>query len=272
MTSAFHTLSALSDAVALNDSDVQALERATVQAVSPQLLWELPGWLVPVDPGTVGRARSAVPLQHSAPDLAQVPQVLSLYAAQRATPRWRLPDIPTFAALHTDLAARGFERTQPTLTQVAPVAHVMTATDALAWPDGVEVTLAPQASAEWTAVFLGPDFDPVDGAHRAQALARAAGTCFVSASVGGVVVACGAVSLSHGWAGVHGMRTVAAWRGRGLASALLRRMAQQAQAVAVDRVFLQVDAGNTGAQSLYRRLGFVTAWPYAYWQPVVPQA
>lgn len=204
-------------------SDIEALERATVQAVAPQQLWELPGWLVPVDPGTVGRARSAVPLHHAAPDLA-------------------------------------------------PAASLIAATDGADPPAGVQLTLAPQASAAWTAVFLGADFDPVDGAHRAQALARATGTCFASASVDGVVVACGALSLSHGWAGVHGMRTVAAWRGRGLAAALLRRMAQQAQAAGVQRVFLQVDAGNTGAQSLYRRLGFVTAWSYAYWQPVGAQA
>ncbi len=253
--------------IALEPSDIEALERATVQAVSPQQLRELPGWLVPVDPGTVGRARSAVPLHHAAPDLALVPEVLALYAAQRATPRWRLPDGASFEALHRDLGARGFVRTQPTLTQVAPVASLIAATDGADVTAGVEVALAPQASAAWTAVFLGADFDPVDGAHRAQALARATGTCFASASVDGVVVACGALSLSHGWAGVHGMRTVAAWRGRGLAAALLRRMAQQAQAAGVQRVFLQVDVANTGAQSLYRRLGFVTAWSYAYWQP-----
>jgi GNAT superfamily N-acetyltransferase len=251
----------------LSAGAIEALERATVQAVSPQQVFELPGWLVPVDPGTVGRARSAVPLHHGPPDLARVPEVLALYAAQGATPRWRLPDGPTVEALHRDLGTRGFVRTQPTLTQVAPVASLIAATDALGVPAGVEVALAPQASAAWTALFLGADFDPVDGAHRAQALARAPGTQFASAVVDGVVVACGALSLSQGWAGVHGMRTVGAWRGRGLAAALVRRMAQQAQAAGVARVFLQVDAGNTGAQSLYRRLGFETVWTYAYWRP-----
>ena len=68
------------------------------------------------------------------------------------------------------------------------------------------------------------------------------------------------------------MASVEARLGGGVGSERPWRMAQVAQTVALDRVFLQVDAGNTGAQSLYRRLGFVTAWPYAYWQPVVPQA
>ncbi len=252
---------------ALSAGAIEALERATVQAVSPQQVLELPGWLVPVDPGTVGRARSAVPLHHGPPDLARVPEVLALYAAQGATPQWRLPDGAAFDALHHNLLRRGFVRTQPTWTQVAPVARLLAATDGLRLPDGVAVALVPQASAAWTALFLGADFDPVDGAHRAQALARAPDSQFASAVVDGVVVACGAVSLSQGWAGVHGMRTLGAWRGRGLAAALVRRMAQQAQAAGVVRVFLQVDAGNTGAQSLYRRLGFETAWTYAYWRP-----
>jgi len=32
------------------------------------------------------------------------------------------------------------------------------------------------------------------------------------------------------------------------------------------RVFLQVEAGNTAAQALYRRAGFETAWSYMYWR------
>lgn len=32
------------------------------------------------------------------------------------------------------------------------------------------------------------------------------------------------------------------------------------------RVFLQVEAGNTAAQALYRRAGFETAWSYVYWR------
>lgn len=252
----------------LEPSDIEALERATVQAVSPLKLSEISGWLVPVDTGTVGRARSAVPLCHDAPDLALVPEVLRLYKTEHAIPRWRLPDRPAFGALHRDLVRRGFERIQPTWTQVASVASVIAATDGQVLPDDMSVTLVPQANPNWIALFLGADFDPVDGAHRANALARAQGTCFASVALNGAVMACGALSLSYGWAGVHGMRTLAAWRGRGLASALLRRMAHQASAAGVNRMFLQVDAGNTAAQSLYRRLGFVTAWEYSYWQPV----
>ena len=43
-------------------NDVEAIERATVAAVSPLAVEELDGWLLPFDDGTVKRARSAVPL------------------------------------------------------------------------------------------------------------------------------------------------------------------------------------------------------------------
>jgi ribosomal protein S18 acetylase RimI-like enzyme len=116
-------------------------------------------------------------------------------------------------------------------------------------------------------MFLGEGLDPVDGASRSRALARAVGTRFASLREQGVTRACGAAGFGHGWLGVHGMRTDAARRGRGLASAVMRAMAAEAQQRGIGRVFLQVDAGNAPALSLYQRLGFETAWGYAYWRP-----
>ena len=42
-------------------------------------------------------------------------------------------------------------------------------------------------------------------------------------------------------------------------------LATAAQARGVQRIFLQVEEGNTGARSLYRRAGFTQAWRYFYW-------
>ena len=242
-------------------ADPDSLERATVQAVSPERLDDtLPGWLLPMDHGTVGRARCAVPLSHDGADPAVVPQVVQRYTDAGFVPAWRLPDLPGFDALGAALRAEGWRCEQPTLTQVAPLVPLR----ALAEP--VDVVLRPQADADWLTMFLGEGLDPVDGAHRSRALARASGTLFVSALRDGATVACGAASLSHGWLGVHGMRTAAAWRGRGLAAQVMTAMARAAAERGIHRTFLQVDAGNAAAQSLYRRAGYVTAWRYAYWR------
>lgn len=245
----------------LSTTDVESLERATLQAVAPEAVEVLPGWLLPMDRGTVGRAHSAVPLSHETPDASALNAIVSRYASRGFAPVFRLPDVPAFHAMQRALQKRNFARRQPTLTQVARVADVLAL---LGGGSSGELAEAPDAA--WTAMFLGAGLDPVDGASRARAFGRAHGVLYASLREDGRTLACGAASFGHGWLGVHGMRTEAAQRGRGLAGRLIGAMADEAERRGIERVFLQVDASNTAALSLYRRLGFATAWPYAYWR------
>ena len=244
------------------DIDIEAIERATWAALPPAAVAELPGWLLGLDHGTVGRAHSAVPLAHAAPDLAMVDTVEQRYAAYGLRAVWRIPALLAFEALRSELAQRSYRATQPTCVQVG------TASGMAALSDGAGVALASAPSKAWAAVFLGEGFDPVDGAHRVRLLGAAQQSMYASVEVGGQTVAVGTASFSHGWASVHGMRTAQAHRGRGLASAVLGALAREAQSRGIDRVFLQVEAANDKAQALYRRAGFATAWVYEYWRGV----
>jgi len=254
--------------------DVAAIERATLSAVVPsrqEMVHDDAGtsWLLPIDPGTVGRAHSAVPLSHAhgpRDPLALVAQVEARYAAHDQPARWRLADVPALAGLQQALQARGYVAGKPTLTQVGQLRQMRDALAAPAGNDAVAVRLASAPDAAWADVFLGPGFDPVDGRSRVQALGRASGGRFASAGVNGRTVAVGALSLAPGWASVHGMRTEQASRRRGLAARLLHAMAEAGLEAGLSRVFLQVEEGNAGALDLYRRAGFVTAWRYRYWQ------
>lgn len=247
-------------------ADVESIERATLQAVAPEVVDEaVPGWLLPMDKGTVGRARSAVPLHHGEPDPARIDDILARYAAGGFAPAWRLPDLPAFGPFAQALAERGFRREQPTLTQTGHLSVLLGQLPAAAVP-GRELHLADAPDAAWMAMFLGEGLDPVDGASRARSLSRARGTQFVSLVEQGRTLACGAASFSHGWLGVHGMRTAASERGRGLAGAVLRAMAAEARRRGIGQLFLQVTADNTPALALYRRAGLQLAWPYAYWR------
>jgi len=254
----------------LSAADVEAIERATVDAVAPQHVDSLEdeAWLLPMDPGTVGRARSAVPLHHEAPRTAPqrlLERIESRYAARGLPAQLRLADLPCFDELAATLAGRGYLAAKPTLTQVGR----LDALRALGAGEPAKVQAEPDAG--WTGVFLGPGFDPVDGACRVQALTRARGNLFASVRENGVTVAAGAVSLGHGWAGVHGMRTEQSARGRGLAGRVLAGLAQAALDRGFERVFLQVEAGNAAALALYRRAGFQPAWTYRYWQAGAPR-
>ena len=118
----------------------------------------------------------------------------------------------------------------------------------------------------WAAVYLAEGFDPVDGAHRIQALSRSPHVVYACVEESGQAVAAGTASLSQGWASIHGMRTLPQARKRGLAARVLAGLADAAQTRQLERVFLQVEESNTAALALYARAGFTTAWRYHYWR------
>lgn len=246
----------------LTDAEVASIERATLEAVVPDRMEQLPGWLLPIFDGTVGRARSAVPLQHGQPDTTQIGPIAERYRALGFAPAFRLPDLPAFSDFHAQLQSLGFVREQPSLTLVGNVENLVSL-----HPDPAG-ELRARADAQWMAMFLGPGLDPVDGASRARALSRSENTLFASVRQAGCTVASGAAAFGQGWLSVHGMRTHAAHRGQGLARRVLVTMAQEAQRRGLSKVFLQVDAGNPAALVLYRRAGMVTAWPYSYWRAI----
>lgn len=244
----------------MNADDVASIERATLAAVAPETLQELEGWLLPVDSGTVGRAKSAVPLRHAPCDPGVVGRIEAYYAARGFPAVFRVPATSCFDAVHRELRERGYCAHKPTLVQTGTVHHMRR----VSVQPPAECAEAPDAA--WTALFLGEGFDPVDGASRVRTLSRAKGSVYAGIRDGAAVLAGGAAAFGHGWASVHGMRTAAAHRGRGLAGRVLAGLADAAASRGMARVFLQVEAANTAAQALYRRAGFTTAWCYEYWQ------
>lgn len=240
-------------------ADIEAIERNTLDAVAPQSVAVLEGWLLPFDDSSIGRARSAVPLRHDQADPAVLPAIEAAYTERALPVSLRLPDVPGFVAFRQLLRERGYQAGRPTHVQVAELS-------ALPPVDAARrAALEPSPDQAWAALFLGEGFDPVDGAMRVRNLRRARGTLFASMRQGGATVAAGAGAFSHGWVSAHGMRTELAQRGRGHASCILATLADEARRRGLTRMFLQVEQGNHGALSLYARLGFRTAWSYDYW-------
>ena len=85
------------------DNDVESMERATIAAVAPQQVEELPGWLLPMDSGSIGRARSAVPLSHVPAEPGIVRRIEQRYQAAGLPARFRLPEVEAFDALKQGL-------------------------------------------------------------------------------------------------------------------------------------------------------------------------
>jgi GNAT superfamily N-acetyltransferase len=246
--------------LAFTDSDIESLERATLDAVAPPAVETYDGWLLPLDASTIGRAKSAVPLRHHSLRSSSVEDICTRYARHGLPSAFRVADVPELAALHADLRDRGFQPDQPTLFQVGSVTGILN----LACDAPAPVFETPVA--QWAAVYVAPGFDPADGAHRVQALSRSSCIVFSVVCADELPVAAGTASLSQGWVGIHGMRTVVQQRGKGLATRVLAGLARHARAHQLERVFLQVEESNSTALALYHRAGFLTAWRYHYWR------
>ncbi len=244
----------------LTDTDIANMERATLDAVAPPAVEETDNWLLPLDNSTIGRAKSAVPLRHHQLDATQLAHIESIYAARGLQAAFRVADVPGLANIHAELQRRGYRADQPTLVQVGTVQQMRQICQATP----AEVSTTPTSA--WSAVYLSDGFDPVDGAHRIQALSRSPHVVYASVPEDGQAVAAGTASLSQGWASIHGMRTAANCRGRGLAARVLAGLADAASRQGLERAFLQVEEDNRSALALYSRAGFSTAWRYHYWR------
>jgi N-acetylglutamate synthase len=245
----------------MTDADVEAIERATLAAVAPTAIDEADGWLLPFDSsGVVGRAKSAVPIRHSHSPRAPVAEIESRYAAKGWPALFRIAEVPALDATRKELTRLGYRNSKPTLVQIAD-AH--TAANVFSGPP---VQVAAFADDAWASVFLGEGFDPIEGASRVQTLRRARESLFAQVRQGGNTVAAGVLTLGHGWASIHGMRTAQSQRGQGLATRVVSTLARIALDQGFERMVLQVEAGNATAQRLYARCGFATAWCYSYWK------
>ncbi|WP_372785376.1 GNAT family N-acetyltransferase [Phenylobacterium sp.] len=241
----------------MDPEDIAVLERDTVAAVAPPETLEIGGWLVPLDDGTMGRAKSAAPLRHDlGPDA--LGEIEAAYRDRGLKPSFRIADVPALDPVRAELARRGFAPIQPTVFKIGAIKQLAAFSDGsaniLANPDGA-----------WSAVFLGEGFDPVDGAHRVAALTRSPDAVYGAAGDGGETQAVGVISFGARWAGIHGMRTAPAHRGKGLASAILAALGRAARDRGVERVFLQVEEANP-ARRIYRAAGFTPIWRYRYWR------
>jgi GNAT superfamily N-acetyltransferase len=241
----------------LEPTGLESLERATVEAVAPPQVLEIGGWLVPLDDGTIGRAKSAVPLRHDIGPEA-VGGIEAAYRQRGLKPAFRLADIPAFEPVRAELTRRGYTAQQPTVFKIGSIA------DLAAFSEGsAKILTTPDEG--WSSVFLGEGFDSADGRHRIAALTRSPDAVYSAAGEGGRTHAVGVMSFGRGWAGIHGMRTAPDQRGRGFASRVLAGLGRVAQTRGVDRVFLQVEEANP-ARNIYRRAGFSPAWRYHYWR------
>jgi ribosomal protein S18 acetylase RimI-like enzyme len=248
------------------DDRIIDLERVAARHWQGTEAEQLGEWLLRAAEGFTGRANSALPLGDPG---------LPLDAAVDAVVRWyRTRGLPPMIALPLplegdpragELAALLSERTWATRSGPA---FVMVADLPLS---GVPRGLPPDAQ------FLAdaePDDAWLDMYHyrgtqqqppvMRDVLTSAPVQAFTSIRSGHDVLAIARLSIADGWAGLTAVEVHSGHRRAGLGTAITAAACAEATARGIRSVFLQVEADNTAARSLYERCGFRYSHRYHY--------
>ena len=239
------------------DADyIEALERIADRAWPAAERSSLGSWILNASTGWSGRLNACWPLGGPPLPVGESVEAVEAWYAARGLPPVFKPAGP-LPALEAELAARGYRARTPTLMMVADIPEVTR-------PGRVSV--ADAVGEAFERVFLGTQDNPEDAAERMGAFHRIARPrVFASIEVEGAPVAIGGSAIEGDWAGVFGMRTLAAYRRQGLAQDIVAALMAGAREAGATKAYLQVEAPNAPAIALYERFGFTTAFAYSYW-------
>lgn len=174
----------------------------------------------------------------------------------------------TADALDEHLAARGYDVEAPVVVKVGSTADVL-ARCLAGQHETADAEVRVAVDDHWAeAATVVDGFDEV-GAARTEAYVRMlhplrVGAIVAVGRVDGVPAGIGFGVLERGHLGIFGLRTVERQRRSGIATAVIRALVGTAFERDLGRVFVQVEAENTPARTLFVRLGLDVSHRYHY--------
>lgn len=255
----------------LDRDELARAEDAGLNASAPPQQFWMDGWLLRLSPGKAKRARCVNALAPS-----RAPLALQLERARQRFDDAGLPLIVRVtpfsqpAGLDDALATAGLQRFDDTEVMVSDLADPATlaALAAAAAPlaSSAESVLAPLAAPAF-AELVGALRGSPAAQRRAQADRLAASPVpFLAFALRehDQALACGQYAREAELVGLYDVFTAPPARNKGLARALCAALLLRAAEEGARRAYLQVDAGNAAAITVYRRLGFVDGYAYHY--------
>jgi N-acetylglutamate synthase len=220
----------------------------------------LDGWLLRFAPGVSRRSNSANPLRAAPADSeALIDACERLFAAQGTDPLFRMASIVS-PAIEARLDRRGYRAEGCALTLYAPL-------EAVRREAGAQVVRSARPDAAWLAAMTRMKArDAAEHAIYARCVeALAVPSCFASVAVDGTIASMAYGALHEGLLVMESVVTDEAFRGRGLALAVLSSLAEWAEREGGAGVCLQVASDNAPGLALYRRFGMTrSAYTYRY--------
>lgn len=250
------------------------LDELLTNAWRPMVVETLGGWRYRWANGVTRRANSALALDADAALSDLVERAEAFYAERGAPTMIQVSTASAPRDLVALLGARGYRPTARTLVQSATSRLVIDGTT-----PGVDVELTDAATDDWLDTYWsvestrGCSRDDDIAVCREFLLNPGLPTAFAAAHHEDEVIGVGQIVFERGWGGVQCMATAVAHRRRGVASAVLHALAEEAHRRGVTQMYLAVMAGNDGAEALYERAGFRPAHEYTYFtdKPAMPR-
>ena len=223
-------------------------------------------WLLRASGGFTGRANSALVTGDPGRPVADAVDTVEGWYADRELPaRLQLPDPGATEGVQPLLEERGYAWSPTVHVMTAELGHVLRAADArVAASTGpaVELRLDETPDGAWLAAYR-QDAGPLPATAR-DVLAGHPAVVFASARVDGSVVAVARAAVDGRWAGLSAVEVVPDRRRGGLAARVSAAALRWAGSRGARQVYLQTEARNTPAVTLYRSLGFAVHHDYRY--------
>ena len=234
------------------------IEDASLSVTQPAQQSFFDGWLLRYSPGKAKRARSINSIGAGVVPLAdKLSHCIDFYRQHDLPCLFRITPFSHPQNLDAELAAAGFGAHQD--TRVMSVA--LSQTERSTAPSAAQSVGAEQFAAAFCELHA---LDPAKASAERERYTRAADRClFVVQWGGNKPIACGSLAMEGKLAGIFGMVTAGEHRGRGIASAIVAKLLNDAHAAGAETAYLQVEADNAAARRAYSKFGFKDC--YAYW-------
>ena len=247
---------------ALSLAQLRRYEQLTLSTAPALVEATIDGWRVRASGTDTRRSNSATCLDACAVPLENtISAIEQWFDAQRQETVFRMTAALSAPGMDDMLAARGYQRRLETILMT----RALTNADVQPPDSTALAVISLETGLAWLHALT-----QLDAAKAAAELRRQqrwqGGQCCLGWRVDGELAAIGLGRIEDGYLGVFSMQTGLLFRGRGYAGRILKALCSWGAGHGAQVAFLQVDAGNTAAQALYQKAGFVPA--YSYWHRI----